>query len=1270
MFDRRSPAGIALIYAVFAALWIVASGTLLTFAVSDPVLHGRIELAKGLAFVAVTSFLLYLLLKSGREPADVQAAPVTGLRPAGTRQLVMVLIVMAVLMPLPMLMLTQMHGPEMERKAYADLEAIADLKTGQIGSWLAERQADAIALAADEGFVARVAALRQGDETQRGKILRRFQAIRHASGYDGTLLLDTRGRPILALGKHSAAPAPTLALLAKALASGEVQRGELIRDAAGKFHLDYVVPLLRSSVTGREAVGAVVLHVDPTRFLFPYIQSWSGSSPSGETLLVRREGESGVYLNTLRHRQGAALTQRFSLTETRLPAAVALRSGKPGTLQGKDYRGVSVLAAYRPVPGTDWYLVAKIDRDEILAPLHALVLWGSLVALFSVVAVSAAILLLWRQQQRTYQLALQARENLLLRNFYDLPFIGMALISPSSKRWMQFNDRLCEIFGYSREELAAKSWVDLTHPQDLESEVAGFGRALQGESEGYVMDRRGIRKDGAVVYVTVDVKCVRNAEGAVDYFIAMVRDITERKAAEAKIQRMTNLYAALSQCNQAIVRTSSEAELFPQICRDAVEFGGMKMAWIGLLDATSQIVKPVASFGAGVEYLEGLSISADANFSTGRGPAGIILRDPSPVWCQDCCHATPSAPWHEFGASFGWAACAALPLRRNGKVIGSFNLYAGEIDAFDEAAQNLLTEMAHDISYALDNFDREAARLRAEAQLALVAKVFEQSSEGIAIADADNNIVRVNHAFTVITGYSEADVLGQNPRQLASGRHDQDFYRVMWNALNTGGGWQGEIWNRRKDGSVYPEWLSISRVRDAAGKVTEYIAIFSDITEYKKNEEDILHLAHFDSLTGLPNRMLLKDRASYALSAAQRRRTPMAVLFLDLDHFKNINDTFGHQLGDALLIEMAKRLKTLVREEDTLSRLGGDEFILVLPTAGADAAAHVAEKLLAAVAQYYQHEQHEMVITVSIGIATYPGDGEDFEALSKSADMAMYHAKQDGRNRYRFFKPEMQARSVRNMQLENALHRALERDQLQLYYQPQVAMTDGCIIGAEALLRWTHPEFGEVSPVEFIPIAEDSGQIMAIGEWVLRTAARQMKTWMDSGIAPMIIAVNLSAVQFRQVNLPELVTRIVNEENLPPQYLELELTEGVAMDDPLAAIAVMDNLHQRGIHMSLDDFGIGYSSLSYLKRFKVYKLKIDQSFVSGLIEDPEDRAIVNAVISMAKSLGLQTIAEGVETEGQLAFLREQGCDEVQGHYYSRPLPAGQFEAFVRGRAAR
>lgn len=574
-----------------------------------------------------------------------------------------------------------------------------------------------------------------------------------------------------------------------------------------------------------------------------------------------------------------------------------------------------------------------------------------------------------------------------------------------------------------------------------------------------------------------------------------------------------------------------------------------------------------------------------------------------------------------------------------------------------------------EVFFGTQSFFRDITeRKRAETQLKLAAKVFEQSTEAFLITDADTNIVMVNHAFTVITGYSEAEALGKTPRMLSSGHQDDNFYRAMWASINTHGRWQGEMIDRRKDGSFYPKWLSISRLLDAHGQVTHYIGIFSDTSQHKQNEERIQRLAHFDALTGLPNRVLLHDRITHALGMAQRSHKQLAVLFLDLDHFKNINDSLGHRIGDLLLIEVAKRLNSAVREEDTVSRLGGDEFILVLQDTNTDGAAHVAEKLLSTVAETCQIEQHDLVITPSIGIAMFPADGENFDALSQCADVAMYRAKHDGRNNFCFFTPAIHLHSMRRLKLENALRHALEFNQMCLHYQPQMLLATGHIIGAEALLRWHHPELGMILPTEFIPIAEDSGLIISIGEWVIRTAVRQMKTWLDCGIAPMIMAVNLSVVQFRTPNFPELVTRILEEEQLPPQYLELELTEGVAMKDPVGAIAVMDSLHMRGIRMSIDDFGTGYSSLSYLKQFKVYKLKIDQSFVRDLTDDPDDKAIVNAIISLANSLGLQTIAEGVETDGQLAFLRGQGCGEIQGYNFSKPLPAEQFEAFVLARA--
>lgn len=769
-------------------------------------------------------------------------------------------------------------------------------------------------------------------------------------------------------------------------------------------------------------------------------------------------------------------------------------------------------------------------------------------------------------------------------------------------------------------------------------------------------------------------------DSAVNQKIRHINEINaslEQKVAErtAKLERMNQLYAALSQCNEAIVRCNNEAELFPQICRDTVIYGRLKMAWIGLLDEQGYWLKPAASFGSGTEYLEGIQISTDQNEPTGQGPTGTAMREDHPFWCQDFMNDPATALWHERAALFGWHASASIPLHKNGVVIGAFTLYASEVNAFDEAARNLLLEMAVDIDYALNNFEHEAQRKQSESLLAashqLLKTIIDTAPVRIFWKDKALRYLGCNPAFAADAG--EADVravIGKDDYQLGWGQQAELYRADDRQVLDSG---VGKLFYEEKqtslDGSEI--WLRASKVplQNESNEIIGVLGVYEDITEQKLIEERIHYLANFDPLTGLPNRTQLNDHLNYALSLAKRSNGHLALMFLDLDHFKDINDTLGHSVGDAVLIELAKRLSQLLRAEDTVTRLGGDEFILLLPGVDAHGAAQVAQKLLEVIARPYQVEQYALNLTASIGIAINPEDGEDLETLSKCADTAMYRVKQEGRQGYRFFTPEMQARSARNLYLVNALRLALENKQLYVHYQPQVSIPDGRIIGAEVLLRWRHPELGMVSPAEFIAIAEDCGLILPIGEWVLRTAVRQAKDWLEAGFTPLIMAVNLSVVQFRHPDLPELITRILDEAGLPPEYLELELTEGVAMHNPQEAIAVMNDLHDRGIRMSIDDFGTGYSSLSYLKKFKVYKLKIDQSFVRDISTDPEDKAIVSGIINLAKSLGLQTLAEGVETPGQLEFLREQGCDEMQGYLFSKPVPAEQFAALLKRRGS-
>ena len=482
----------------------------------------------------------------------------------------------------------------------------------------------------------------------------------------------------------------------------------------------------------------------------------------------------------------------------------------------------------------------------------------------------------------------------------------------------------------------------------------------------------------------------------------------------------------------------------------------------------------------------------------------------------------------------------------------------------------------------------------------------------------------------------------------------------MWEQLQQGKTWQGEVTNRSKSGREYIESVLMYPVRNAEGQVTHYLAHKEDLTERKQAAARILQLSHYDQLTGLPNRTLLYKRFQHAIT----QNKVLAVLWINLDHFKDINDALGHSTGDLLLLEVSLRLRAQLQSDDNLSRHSGD-FVALLAHTSQSEAAQRCISLLESLAQPILVAEQEVSLTASIGIAITPSDGDDLDTLLKNAENAMYRVKDEGRNSYRFFTPEMLANSARALTLGNALKQALHRNELHMVYQPQMALADGRIVGAEALLRWNHTQLGAISPGEFIPLAEASGLIVPIGEWVLHTVLRQLHDWFDQGLPPMTMAVNISAVQFGQPGLAELVGQVLQQTGVPPECLELELTEAAAMKTPEVAAQTMQELGQHGIRVAIDDFGTGYSSLSYLKRFKIHKLKIDQSFVRDISTDLDDQAIAIAIVQMARSLGISTIAEGVETPEQLAFLRASGCDEIQGYLYSRPLLPEAFEQFVR-----
>jgi diguanylate cyclase (GGDEF)-like protein/PAS domain S-box-containing protein len=549
---------------------------------------------------------------------------------------------------------------------------------------------------------------------------------------------------------------------------------------------------------------------------------------------------------------------------------------------------------------------------------------------------------------------------------------------------------------------------------------------------------------------------------------------------------------------------------------------------------------------------------------------------------------------------------------------------------------------------------------RDQAQLRLAERIFQNTAEGIKVTDTEGTIVSVNAAFETITGYQAAEVLGRNPRFLKSERHDAAFYRKLWETLLETGHWRGEIWNRRKSGEIYPEWLTISAVPDEQGCVTHYVGVFSDISHIKEAQKQIDFLAYHDALTHLPNRTLFRDRLVHALTHAHREVRTLAVIFIDLDRFKTVNDTLGHPVGDELLLQVSRRMTETIRADDTLARLGGDEFVLLLEDGdSAQWAATVAHKLLECLSRPMHISGHELVVTTSLGISLYPTDGEDADTLIRHADRAMYEAKQRGRNNFQFFTQSLNDGAFERLVMENVLRGAVSRDELVLYYQPQIDLANGRLMGVEALVRWRHPELGLVPPDRFIPLAEEIGIIGDIGAWVLRAACRQLADWDAQGIQVPRMSVNLSVKQIDDSSLVELVASTLRETGLGDNRLELEVTESMLMRVPEANRITLDAIKSMGVELTVDDFGTGYSNLAYLKLLPLDRLKIDQSFVRDIGRDSNDEAIVRAIIALARSLGLETVAEGVEEAHQAEFLLREGCNLVQGYLYSRPFPAEQ-----------
>jgi|GEM_PF-1454339 len=555
-----------------------------------------------------------------------------------------------------------------------------------------------------------------------------------------------------------------------------------------------------------------------------------------------------------------------------------------------------------------------------------------------------------------------------------------------------------------------------------------------------------------------------------------------------------------------------------------------------------------------------------------------------------------------------------------------------------------------------------------EGQRSIWAKIFETCGEAMSVTDANNKFVAVNQAFSDATGYSLNDVIGRNPRILKSGHHDVIFYQNMWAAINQAGFWQGEIWEKRKDDTIYLKWLRINQIIDGQGKLINYVATFTDITKQKAAAERIAYLDRHDALTGLPNRRALVEQLGVAMQKAGLKGNRVGVISIDLDRFKNINDSLGHEIGDEFLQEITRRLESRADDASVTGRFGGDTFIIILPDI------HYKSEIIAAInkrsdviAQPVRYGEVELMVTASMGVSVFPDDGDTAEVLIRNADTAMHKAKDNGRNNYQFFTAAMNKYASEQLTLENGLRRAVERKEFVLFYQPQLDAKTGEVVGVEALIRWLHPMKKLVSPLEFIPLAEETGLIIPIGEWVLMEACRQHGHWIKMGLPPIPISVNISAVQFHDKDFLRMLAAVIKNSDIEPDYLDLEVTESVVMRQPEFVIKQLERIKAMGIKLSLDDFGTGFSSLSYLRHFPLDRLKIDQSFVRDLMAVPVNQAIIESIIGLGRNLKIKTIAEGVETVEELHCLQKLQCDEIQGYYYSKPLSNNDFVTWFKNR---
>jgi diguanylate cyclase (GGDEF)-like protein/PAS domain S-box-containing protein len=816
------------------------------------------------------------------------------------------------------------------------------------------------------------------------------------------------------------------------------------------------------------------------------------------------------------------------------------------------------------------------------------------------------------------------------------------------------NAKIQEHFCIVAGKVLGANWVDLAVPPEDRRKFHKRYEAMMAGKLGNITqvgDVDMILCDGTRLRILWNNQLLFDNHGKINGVLSFGHDITEQEKGQFRLG-----------LQQEVAKIIGESSSFGQAIQTFIQLICERLSWdLGetwLLDKEKNAMVWFFGWSGGErDYSVFFDSGNKLVLPIGSGLPGAVWDVGKPLWIEEVMdHATF---FRRFDAEkVGLHSAFGFPIRVGDSIVGIINFLSQRSQPPDSG----MIELFESVGIQLGNFYQ---RKVAETQLQIWDEIFRSSGEAIMVTDATSKILAVNAAFSRLTGYSADEVVGRNPRILKSSRQDRPFYQNFWASLQETGYWQGEIWNRRKDGTEYLRGLNVNRIRNDEGVTTHYIATFTDDSGRQAAEERIRYLVYHDFLTGLPNRTLLLDRIDMAIARANRGGSYVAVLSIDVDRFKVVNDSLGHDVGDTLLRKIAQRFRGCIREEDTLSRPGGDEFVLVFSNIdNVRAVVPIAEKVAQSVRIPIIVDSMEFNLTASIGISVYPGDGTDRETLLKNADAAMNYAKENGKNRFHFFTTDLNKTVSEKLRIETNLRKALERKEFILYYQPQIDLQSNQVVGVEALIRWQQPEEGTIPPGKFIPMAEESGLIIPVGDWILAQASSDWRKWTDAGFSPTTLAVNISAVQFYQTGFLEKISRNVKQYRLE-SFLEIEVTEGVMMQNTPVTLDIMHKLKAIGCKLSIDDFGTGYSSLGYLSRFPIDKLKIDQSFIRVMLASKINMAIVDTIIRLANNLNLRVIAEGVETAEELAALQDKNCDEIQGYYYAKPMPMDELLTWWR-----